>query len=66
VSEQAGTAQGNLPVTSSAPVELPEKQEALAREVLMALERSAPPYAVAGAFALLLDKITHDLAPASI
>ncbi len=43
----------SLPVTSSAPVEFPEKQEALAREVLVALEQHRMPFAVAGAFALL-------------
>ncbi len=43
----------SLPVTSSVPVDLPEKQETLAREVLTALEREGIPYAVAGAFALL-------------
>ena len=43
----------SLPVTSSVPTELPEKQEVLAQEVLLLLERQAIPYAVAGAFALL-------------
>src|ERR1700723_2908636 len=43
----------NLPVTSSVPVELPEEQEALAREVLIALGERGIPHAVAGAFALL-------------
>ena len=43
----------SIPVTSSVPAELPEKQEELAREVLLALERQSIPYAVAGAFALL-------------
>lgn len=42
-----------LPVTSAFPVELPEKQEALAREVLSTLEGQRIPYAVAGAYALL-------------
>jgi hypothetical protein len=42
-----------LPVTSSVPAELPEEQEALAREVLVALERQRIPHAVAGAYALL-------------
>jgi hypothetical protein len=42
-----------LPVTSSVPADLPKKQETLAREVLMVLERQRIPYAVAGAFALL-------------
>jgi len=42
-----------IPVTSSVPAELPEKQEELAREVLVTLERQGIPYAVAGAFALL-------------
>jgi hypothetical protein len=43
----------SLPVTSSVPVEVPEEQEVLAREVLVALERRRIPFAVAGAFALL-------------
>jgi len=43
----------SLPVTSSVPADLPEKQETLAREVLTALELEGIPYAVAGAFALL-------------
>jgi Nucleotidyl transferase of unknown function (DUF2204) len=43
----------SLPVTSSVPAEIPEKQEALAREVLVALERRRIPFAVAGAYALL-------------
>src|SRR5580700_12062914 len=42
-----------LPVTSSVPAELPEEQEALAREVLVALEQQRIPFAVAGAYALL-------------
>ena len=42
-----------VPITSSVPADLPEKQETLAREVLMVLERQRIPYAVAGAFALL-------------
>jgi hypothetical protein len=53
VSEQPDKMADTLPVTSSAPAELPEKQEALAREVLTVLERHRIPYAVAGAFALL-------------
>lgn len=43
----------SLPVTSSLPPDLPEEQEALARQVLVALEAKAIPYAVAGAYALL-------------
>jgi hypothetical protein len=53
VSEQADKTPESLPVTSSVPAELPEKQEILAREVLMVLEQHRVPYAVAGAFALL-------------
>jgi hypothetical protein len=53
VSHQAHNTPVTLPVTSSVPAELPEKQEALAREVLMELEKQRIPYAVAGAFALL-------------
>jgi Nucleotidyl transferase of unknown function (DUF2204) len=53
VSHQAHNTPETLPVTSSIPTELPEKQEALAREVLLALGRQRIPYAVAGAFALL-------------
>ena len=43
----------SLPVTSSVPPELPRKQEALAREVLLVLQRQSIHFAVAGAFALL-------------
>ncbi|HEV8048391.1 MAG TPA: nucleotidyltransferase [Terriglobales bacterium] len=53
MAEQAHDTPESLPVTSSAPADLPEKQESLAREVLTALEREGIPYAVAGAFALL-------------
>ena len=53
MSQQAHTTPENLPVTSSVPAELPEKQEALARDVLVALGQQRIPYAVAGAFALL-------------
>jgi hypothetical protein len=53
VAGEADNTPNSLPVTSSAPVELPEEQEALAREVLVELERQGIPYAVAGAFALL-------------
>jgi hypothetical protein len=53
VAAQADKTADNLPVTSSVPVELPEEQEALAREVLVALEERGIPHAVAGAFALL-------------
>jgi nucleotidyltransferase DUF2204 len=40
------------PATSSVPPELPEKQEALFREVLSLLEGKRVPFAVSGAFAL--------------
>lgn len=40
------------PVTTSIPLELPQEQEALYREVLLAMEAEKIPYAVAGAFAL--------------
>jgi len=53
MSQHANYAPESLPVTSSVPVELPEKQEALAREVLVALEQKRIPFAVAGAYALL-------------
>ena len=53
VAELADDTPESLPVTSSVPAELPEKQESLAREVLAALEAEGIPYAVAGAFALL-------------
>jgi hypothetical protein len=53
LSERADTSPEALPITSSIPAELPEKQEAMAREVLTLLEQSGTPYAVAGAFALL-------------
>jgi len=65
VAGQADNTPTSLPVTSSAPAELPEKQEALAREVLLTLERERIPYAVAGAFALLqhtgIARATKDL-----
>jgi len=41
-----------VPVTTSVPLELPLEQEALYREVLLAMEAEKIPYAVAGAFAL--------------
>ncbi len=41
-----------LPVTSSMPMEVPEEQASLFREVLIALEKKQVPYAVSGAFAL--------------
>ena len=53
MAENAHNTPESLPVTSSVPVDLPEKQETLAREVLRALEHEGIPYAVAGAFALL-------------
>lgn len=42
----------DLPVTSSIPMEVPEEQATLFREVLTALEEKHVPYAVSGAFAL--------------
>ena len=53
MSHHADHATENPPVTSSVPPELPERQEALDREVLAALEQQRIPFAVAGAFALL-------------
>jgi hypothetical protein len=53
VAGQADKMPESLPVTSSVPAELPEPQETLAREVLIALDQEGIPYAVAGAFALL-------------
>ncbi len=53
VAEHANDTPESLPVTSSVPADLPEKQETLAREVLTALEGEGIPYAVAGAYALL-------------
>ena len=53
MSHQVRNTSESLPVTSSIPPELPEKQEALAREVLMAIGQQRIPCAVAGAFALL-------------
>ena len=53
MSQHAHNTPDSLPVTSSIPGELPEEQEALAREVLMVLGQQRIPYAVAGAFALL-------------
>jgi Nucleotidyl transferase of unknown function (DUF2204) len=41
-----------LPVTSSMPMDIPEKQATLFREVLLILEEKRVPYAVSGAFAL--------------
>jgi hypothetical protein len=41
-----------LPVTSSIPMQVPEEQASLFREVLIALEEKHFPYAVSGAFAL--------------
>jgi len=51
--QHADHAPESLPVTSSIPSELPEEQETLAREVLVALEQQRIPFAVAGAYALL-------------
>ncbi len=53
MAEHANDTPESLPVTSSVPADLPEKQETLAREVLTALEGEGIPYAVAGAYALL-------------
>jgi hypothetical protein len=39
VADQADKIPESLPVTSSVPADLPEKQQALARAVLVALER---------------------------
>jgi len=65
LSEQNRKTVVSLPVTTSAPVDLPKNQEALAREVLELLERLRIPYAVAGAFALLthtgISRATKDL-----
>jgi hypothetical protein len=41
-----------IPETSSAPVEIPEEQQTLFREILTLFEQQHIPYAVAGAFAL--------------
>ena len=41
-----------LPVTSSMPMEMPEQQVSLFREVLLVLKEKQFPYAVSGAFAL--------------
>jgi len=41
-----------LPVTSSIPMQVPEEQATLFREVLTALEEKQFPYAISGAFAL--------------
>jgi hypothetical protein len=51
VSELSKPIEG-LPVTSSMPMEVPEEQATLFREVLVALEQKRVPYAVSGAFAL--------------
>jgi predicted nucleotidyltransferase len=55
----------NLPVTSSIPMQVPEEQATLFREVLMALEEKQFPYAVSGAFALRahtgICRLTKDL-----
>ncbi|MFY9908590.1 MAG: hypothetical protein WCF22_16095 [Candidatus Sulfotelmatobacter sp.] len=42
----------SIPVTSSMPMDLPEEQAGLFREVLTALEDRHVPYAVSGAFGL--------------
>src|SRR5437764_7207079 len=55
----------NPSYTSSIPQQLPEKQEALFREVLTILEENKIPYAVSGAFALRqhtgISRFTKDL-----
>ena len=65
MADQAHKLPDNLPRTSAVPEELPEKQEALAREVLTVLERRRIPFAVAGAYALLqhtgICRVTKDL-----
>src|SRR2546425_624833 len=54
-----------LPTTSSVPMEVPEKQDSLFREVLTLLEERRVPYAVSGAFALRhhtgICRFTNDL-----
>jgi len=52
VLEERASPSAPLPVTSSVPPEIPEKQEALFREVLSLLEQKKVPFAVSGAFAL--------------
>ena len=47
-----GDPTGQLPVTSSAPVKLPEAQETLFREVILHLQEEHLPFAVSGAVAL--------------
>jgi hypothetical protein len=51
VPEQPNTPE-SLPITSSVPMDTPEEQATLFREVLTALEQKHIPYAVSGAFAL--------------
>jgi len=48
----AAKPESDVQATSSTPVELPNEQEALFREVLTLFEKARRPYAVAGAFAL--------------
>jgi hypothetical protein len=50
--ERADKPADEVPVTSSAPLNLPEEQEALFRQVLTLFEKERLPYAVSGAFAL--------------
>jgi hypothetical protein len=52
MTEAAHNSESCLPVTSSRPLKLPPKQEALFRQILSLFEDAQVPYAVAGAFAL--------------
>jgi len=49
---ESSKAAESLPVTSSMPMDIPEQQATLFREVLLLLEGKKFPYAVSGAFAL--------------
>jgi hypothetical protein len=57
--------ESDLPITSSAPLDLPEEQKALFREVLGVLEERQLPFAVGGGFALQqhtgVSRFTKDL-----
>jgi hypothetical protein len=65
VPEPYDNSSNGVPVTSSIPHHLPEKQESLFREVLSVLEEKGIPYAVSGAFALRqhtgISRFTKDL-----
>lgn len=50
--KRAAKPDGEVQATSSTPLSLPKRQEALFREVLKLFEKAKRPYAVAGAFAL--------------